>query len=106
MANDGRAAHPRQHTKIDAGQLARTAGRVVSVKRMIEAGRSCAVVLIQLAAARPAVDRASRLALEDHLESRPRGATTHGPADAEWGVSRRRWTGSSSRSGGEMTTEE
>ena len=84
MPNDERAANPHRQTKAVTDQLARTAGHVASVKRMVEEGRPCADVLIQLAAVRAAIDRASKLVLEDHLESCLRGAATNGQADAEW----------------------
>ncbi len=35
---------------------------------MVEAGRDCSEVLIQVAAARAALDQAGRLILEDHME--------------------------------------
>lgn len=73
-----------QHTKQIADQLARTAGHVTSIKRMVEEGRSCTDVLVQLAAVRAAIDRASKLVLEDHLESCVRGAALNGMADEEW----------------------
>jgi DNA-binding FrmR family transcriptional regulator len=76
--------HPHQHTKAVADQLARTQGHVASIKRMVEDGRPCADVLIQLAAVRAAIDRASRLVLEDHVESCLRGAAVNGMADEEW----------------------
>lgn len=76
--------HQHQHTKAIADQLARTAGHVSSVKRMVEDGRSCPDVLIQLAAVRAAIDRAARLVLEDHVESCLRGAASNGLADDEW----------------------
>lgn len=79
-----RAAHPHQHTKAVADQLARTAGHVSSVKRMVQEGRPCPEVLIQLAAVRAAIDRASKLVLEDHVESCLRGAASNGMADEEW----------------------
>ena len=79
-----REAHPHQHTKAVSDQLARTAGHVLSVKRMVESGRSCPEVLIQLAAVRSAIDRASKLVLEDHVESCLRGAASNGLADEEW----------------------
>lgn len=72
------------HTKAIADQLARTAGHVTSIKRMVEAGRPCPEVLIQLAAVRAAIDRTSRLVLEDHVESCLRGAARTGEADGEW----------------------
>jgi DNA-binding FrmR family transcriptional regulator len=79
-----RVAHPHQQTKVIADQLARTAGHVTSVKRMVEEGRSCTDVLIQLAAVRAAIDRAAKLVLEDHVESCLRGAAHNGLADEEW----------------------
>ncbi len=78
------AAHPHQQTKAVADQLARSAGHIASIKRMVEEGRPCADVLIQLAAVRAAIDRASRLVLEDHVESCLRGAAHNGMADEEW----------------------
>ena len=79
-----RAIHPHQLTKTVADQLARTAGHVTSVKRMVEDGRSCTEVLIQLGAVRAAIDRAAKLVLEDHVESCLRGAASNGLADEEW----------------------
>lgn len=77
-------AHPHQKTKQVTDQLARTAGHVASIKRMVEDGRSCPEVLIQLAAVRSAIDRAAKLVLEDHVESCLRGAASNGMADEEW----------------------
>lgn len=77
-------ATPHQQTKAVAEQLARTAGHVGAIKRMVEEGRPCPDVLIQLAAVRAAIDRTSRLVLEDHIESCLRGAATNGLADDEW----------------------
>jgi DNA-binding FrmR family transcriptional regulator len=76
--------HPHQHTKAVADQLARTAGHVSSIKRMVEEDRSCPDVLIQLAAVRSAIDRVSKLVLADHVESCIRGAARDGDADEEW----------------------
>ena len=84
MVSQERASHPHQQTRAVADQLARTAGHISSIRRMVEEGRSCSDVLIQLAAVRAAIDRASKLVLEDHLESCLRGAATNGLADEEW----------------------
>jgi CsoR family transcriptional regulator, copper-sensing transcriptional repressor len=81
---DERGRHPHQQTKAIADQLARTAGHVASIKRMVEEGRACPDVLVQLAAVRAAVDRTAKLVLEDHLESCVRGAASNGLADEEW----------------------
>ena len=77
-------SHPHQKSKQVSDQLARTAGHVASIKRMVEDGRSCPDVLIQLAAVRSAIDRAAKLVLEDHVESCLRGAASNGMADEEW----------------------
>lgn len=84
MLDQERSTHPHQHSKAIADQLARTAGHVTSVKRMVEEGRSCTDVLIQLSAVRAAIDRAAKLVLEDHVESCLRGAAHNGLADEEW----------------------
>ncbi len=84
MAEAGHQTYPHQKTKQVVDQLARTAGHVTSIKRMVEEGRSCPEVLIQLAAVRSAIDRAAKLVLEDHVESCLRGAATNGMADEEW----------------------
>jgi CsoR family transcriptional regulator, copper-sensing transcriptional repressor len=84
MNRDPRDHHPHQHTKAVADQLARTAGHVAAIKRMIEEGRACPDVLVQLAAVRAAVDRTSKLVLADHLESCLREAARNGLADEEW----------------------
>ena len=86
MANEEQHghSHPHRHTKAVSNQLARTAGHVTSIKRMVEEGRHCTDILIQLAAVRAAIDRTSRLVLEDHVESCLHGAATNGMADEEW----------------------
>ena len=84
MANDAMHSETHRHRKAVADQLARTAGYVTLIKRMVEDERACPEVLIQLAAVRAAIDRAARLILEDHVESCLRGAAQNGTADAEW----------------------
>jgi len=75
---------PHQQTKTVIDQLARTTGHVASIKRMVEDGRSCPDILIQLAAVRSAIDRAAKLVFEDHIESCLRAAASAGQADDEW----------------------
>jgi DNA-binding FrmR family transcriptional regulator len=76
--------HQHRQTKAVLDQLARTAGHVTSIRRMVEDGRDCPDVLIQLAAVRAAIDRTARIVLEDHIESCLRGAASNGTADEEW----------------------
>lgn len=73
-----------QQTKAVVDQLARTSGHVTAIKRMVEEGRPCPDVLLQLAAVRAAIDRTSRLVLEDHVESCLRDAAANGLVDEEW----------------------
>ncbi len=84
MSATEHTTHPHQQTRAVAAQLARSAGHLAAIKRMVEEGRPCADVIIQLAAVRAAIDRTSRLVLEDHLESCLRGAAGDKLADEEW----------------------
>lgn len=83
---DTMTAHvnPHKQTKVVVDQLARTAGHVTSIKGMVGEGRPCTDILVQLAAVRASIDRASRIVLEDHIESCLRGAASSGAADEEW----------------------
>lgn len=84
MSQSVEATNPHQQTKAIADQLARTSGHVLSIRRMVDEGRPCPDVLIQLAAVRAAIDRAAKLVLQDHVESCLRGAASNGLADEEW----------------------
>jgi DNA-binding FrmR family transcriptional regulator len=57
-----------KHTRQVATRLARAEGHVRAVKRMVEEGRPCADVLVQIAAVRAALDRAAKVLLADHME--------------------------------------
>ena len=76
--------HVHQRTKEVVNRLSRIEGHVRAVKGMVEEGRSCPDVLIQLAAIRAAVEQASRVVLSDHVESCLRGAAASGAAEEEW----------------------
>lgn len=62
-------SHPHVHENQKAvlNRLARIIGHLESVRRMVEDGRDCSEVLIQLSAVRSALDSTGRLILEDHL---------------------------------------
>jgi DNA-binding FrmR family transcriptional regulator len=59
---------PHTKTKQVVNRLARVEGHVRSIRAMVADGRPCPEVLIQIAAARSALDQAARVLLEDHLE--------------------------------------
>ena len=63
--------HTHQHRQRRAvvNRLSRIEGHIRSIKQMVEEGRDCADVLIQLSAVRSAIEKAGRVVLEDHLES-------------------------------------
>ncbi len=76
--------HPHHQTKEVVDRLSRIEGHVRAVKGMVEKGRPCPDVLIQLAAVRAALEQVSKVVLADHVESCLRGAAASGQADAEW----------------------
>ena len=63
-------AHGHVHTETKAvlNRLSRAIGHLESVKRMVEDGRDCTEVLVQLAAVRSALNSTAKVILKDHLE--------------------------------------
>ncbi|MBM3469600.1 MAG: metal-sensing transcriptional repressor [Armatimonadetes bacterium] len=59
---------PHTRTVKVTNRLARIEGHVRSIRTMVSEGRPCPEVLVQIAAARAALDQAARVLLEDHLE--------------------------------------
>ncbi len=59
-----------QHKKREsvAKRLARIAGHVESIRRMVDEDRSCAELLQQMSAVMKALEAARKELLEDHLE--------------------------------------
>lgn len=60
--------HTHTQTKAVVNRLARAIGHLESVKRMVESGRDCSEVLVQLAAVRSALNGTAKVILKDHLE--------------------------------------
>ena len=64
--------HPHTHshtqTKAVLNRLSRAIGHLDSVKRMVEDGRDCTEVLVQLAAVRSALNNTAKVILKDHIE--------------------------------------
>lgn len=59
--------HSHEHTKAVQNRLSRAIGHLQSVKRMVDEGRDCADVLIQLSAVQSALQSTGKVILEDHL---------------------------------------
>ena len=60
--------HTHEHTRAVLNRLSRAIGHLQSVRRMVEDGRDCADVLVQIAAVRSAIDNTGKLILQDHLK--------------------------------------
>lgn len=61
-------SHSHTQTKAVLNRLSRIIGHLESVKRMVEQGRDCSEVLVQLAAVDSAVKGVSRVVMKDHIE--------------------------------------
>ena len=70
IAHDHGDGHPPAHATQKAGlnRLARAIGHLEKVRRMVEEGRDCSEVLIQLSAVRSALDNTGKVILEDHIQ--------------------------------------
>ena len=56
-----------QNTKAVLNRMNRAIGHMEAVKTMIEDGRDCSEVLIQIAAVRSAINNIGKIILEDHI---------------------------------------
>ena len=67
-----RHTHGHQHshtqTKAVLNRMSRLIGHLEAIKRMVEDGRDCSEVLVQLSAVRSAINGVSKIILKDHLE--------------------------------------
>lgn len=70
ISHDHSGAHGHTHanTKAVLNRLSRAIGHLQSVKQMVEDGRDCSEVLIQLAAVRAALNSTGKVILKDHIE--------------------------------------
>ena len=59
--------HKHESTKAVINRLSRAIGHLESVKQMVEDGRDCSEVLIQLAAVKSAINNTGKLILRDHI---------------------------------------
>lgn len=60
--------HTHENTRAVLNRLSRAIGHLQSVKRMVEEGRDCSEVLVQIAAVRSAIDNTGKVILQDHLK--------------------------------------
>jgi len=67
-AAEGAHAHTHTHTRAVINRLSKLTGHLNSVKHMVEDGRDCSEVLIQLAAVRSALNATMKIILKDHID--------------------------------------
>ncbi len=69
-SHDGHHSHTHTHTNTKAvlNRLSRAIGHLESIKRMVEDGRDCSEVLIQLSAVKSAINNTGKVILQDHIE--------------------------------------
>ena len=61
--------HSADHTKKVLNRMSRIIGHMESTRRMVEDGRDCSEVLIQLSAIESAINSVSRVILKEHLST-------------------------------------
>ena len=74
--------HVHENQKAVINRLARALGHLEKVKKMVEEGRDCSEVLLQLAAVRSALDNTGKVILQDHLRHCMVDAVAAGDQDA------------------------
>ena len=74
--------HTHQNTKAVLNRLSRAIGHLESIKRMVEEGRDCTEVLIQLSAVKSALNNTGKVILQDHIEHCIVDAVQNGDAKA------------------------
>jgi CsoR family transcriptional regulator, copper-sensing transcriptional repressor len=79
--------HPHVHSEESlrriVNRLSRIEGHIRGVKMMVQENRSCPDVLVQIAAVRGALDRVSRIILDEHLTECIARAAKEGNIEAE-----------------------
>ena len=60
--------HTHEHTKAVLNRMSRAIGHMSAVKKMIEDGRDCSDVLIQLSAIKSEITGVSKVILKDHID--------------------------------------
>ena len=61
-------SHTHTHTKAVLNRLSRAIGHLESIRRMVDEGRDCSEVLIQLSAVKAAINNTGKVILQDHIE--------------------------------------
>lgn len=57
-----------EHTRASLNRMSRAIGHMNAIKKMLEDGRDCSDILIQLSAVRSEITNLSKVILKDHLD--------------------------------------
>lgn len=60
--------HTHENTKAVLNRLSKAIGHLESIKKMVESGRDCSEVLIQLSAVKAALNNTGKVILQDHIQ--------------------------------------
>ena len=60
--------HVHENTQAVLNRLSRAIGHLESVRKMVENGRDCSEVLLQIAAVRAAITNIGKVILQDHIQ--------------------------------------
>lgn len=60
--------HTHENTKAVLNRLSRAIGHLESIRKMVESGRDCSEVLIQLSAVKAAINNTGKVILHDHIQ--------------------------------------
>ncbi|MDE6970107.1 MAG: metal-sensing transcriptional repressor [Eubacterium sp.] len=74
--------HDPKEVKAIVNRLAKAAGHLEAVKGMVESGRDCSEVLVQLAAVKSALNNTGKLILKEHISHCIVHAIEHGDTKA------------------------
>ena len=81
-SHDHTHTHSHEHTKAVVNRISRAIGHLEAIKRMVESGRDCSEVLIQLSAVKAAINNTGKIILQDHIEHCIVDAVEHGDKEA------------------------
>jgi DNA-binding FrmR family transcriptional regulator len=73
--------HVHKRRKEVSDRLARIEGHVRGLKKMVEEDKTCPEILLQVVAIRAALNKVSRIVLEDHVETCLKEAATSGETE-------------------------
>lgn len=59
--------HEHENRRAVLNRMSRAIGHMESVKRMVEEGRDCSEILIQVSAVKSAINNIGKLILKDHI---------------------------------------